>query len=97
VEVVSWKLSAVGGTPRVALAKLTPRPGASARKGVRRAYFPEAPGYVECPVYDRYALPAGFTLTGPAIVEERESTTVIPPGVEATADEYGNLLVEVGR
>ena len=97
VEVVTWKLSAAGGTPRVALAKLSPRSGEGSRKGVRRAYFPEVPGYLECPVYDRYALPAGITLTGPAIVEERESTTVLPPGVEAVVDEYANLLVGVAR
>jgi N-methylhydantoinase A/oxoprolinase/acetone carboxylase beta subunit len=95
VEIVTWKLSAVGGTPRVALAKVPPRSGEGGRKGVRRAYFPEARGYLECPVYDRYALAAGLTLTGPAIVEERESTTVLPPGVEATVDEYANLLVRL--
>ncbi|HMH50950.1 MAG TPA: hydantoinase/oxoprolinase family protein [Candidatus Acidoferrum sp.] len=97
VEVVTWKLSAVGGAPRVALAKQPPRSGDGARKGVRRAYFPEVPGYLECPIYDRHALPAGITLTGPAIVEERESTTVLPPGVEAVVDEYASLLVGVGR
>jgi N-methylhydantoinase A len=97
VEVVTWKLSAVGGAPRVALAKQPSRSGEGTRKGVRRAYFPEVPGYLECPVYDRHALPAGITLTGPAIVEERESTTVLPPGVEAVVDEYASLLVGVGR
>jgi N-methylhydantoinase A len=95
VEVVTWKLSAVAGTPRVALAKQPPRSGEGTRKGVRRAYFPEVPGYLECPVYDRDALPAGITLTGPAIVEERASTTVLPPGVEARVDEYASLLVGV--
>jgi N-methylhydantoinase A/oxoprolinase/acetone carboxylase beta subunit len=47
-------------------------------------------------VYDRYALAPGTSLTGPAIVEERESTTVIPPGVTATVDEYATLLAEIG-
>src|SRR5712691_11699224 len=97
VEVVTWKLSAVGGAPRVALAKQQPRSGEGTRKGVRRAYFPGVPGYLECPIYDRQALPAGVTLTGPAIVEERASTTVLPPGVEAVVDEYASLLVGVGR
>jgi len=61
---------------------------------MRRAYFPEARGYVDTPVYDRYTLGAGMSLTGPAIVEERESTTVLPPGVTATVDAYANLLAE---
>jgi N-methylhydantoinase A len=96
VEVVTWKLSAVGGSPRIALAKAQPEDGGRAVKGGRRAYFPEARGYVDTPVYDRYALAAGARLTGPAIVEERESTTVLPPGATASVDEYANLLVEVG-
>ena len=97
VEVVTWKLSAVGGSPRIALAKAAARSADGSRKGVRRAYFPEARGYADTPVYDRYALTAGMALTGPAIVEERESTTVLPPGVMATVDEYANLVAEVGR
>src|SRR6059036_2042251 len=89
VEVVTWKLSAVGGSPRIALAKAPTQGAGPAVKGGRRAYFPEAPGY------DRYALAAGARLVGPAIVEERESTTVLPPGASASVDEYANLLVEL--
>ncbi len=95
VEIVTWKLSAIGGSPLIALAKASTRSGVSAQKGTRRAYFPEARGYVDTPVYDRYALGAGTRLAGPAIVEERESTTVLPPGTTATVDEYANLIVDV--
>jgi len=97
VEVVTWKLSAVGGSPRIALAKAAADTAAARRKGTRRAYFPEARGYTDTPVYDRYELAAGTSLTGPAIVEERESTTVLPPGVTATVDEYANLIAETKR
>jgi N-methylhydantoinase A len=93
VEVVTWNLSVIGGTPRVELAKAAPPTGRDARKATRPAYFPECSGYVDTPVYDRYALVAGRTITGPAIVEERESTTVLPPGATATVDAYANLLV----
>ena len=94
VEVVTWKLSAVGGSPRIALAKSGASSADVRRKATRRAYFPEARGYTDTPVYDRYELAAGTSLTGPAIVEERESTTVIPPGASATVDEYANLIAE---
>ena len=97
VEVVTWKLSAVGGSPRVALAKADAGSVDVRRKAMRRAYFPEARGYTDTPVYDRYELAAGTMLTGPAIVEERESTTVLPPGVTATVDEYANLIAETRR
>jgi N-methylhydantoinase A/oxoprolinase/acetone carboxylase beta subunit len=44
-------------------------------------------------VFDRYALAPGAEVAGPAIVEERESTTVLPPGTTATVDDYASLIV----
>jgi N-methylhydantoinase A/oxoprolinase/acetone carboxylase beta subunit len=61
-------------------------------KGSRKAYFPEIGGYVETPVYDRYALGPGARLAGPAIVEERESTTVVGPGAVVTVDAHRTLV-----
>jgi N-methylhydantoinase A len=95
VEVVTWKLAAIGGAPRIALAKAPSRAVDGARKPVRKAYFPETRGYVDCPVYDRYRLAAGIELAGPAIVEERESTTVLPPGTAAIVDEHASLIVSL--
>ena len=95
VEAVTWKLSALGGASRIALAKAPTAPVAGGVKGRRRAYFPEAGGWIDCPVYDRYTLAAGLQLAGPAIVEERESTSVLPPGALATVDEYASLVVEL--
>ncbi len=97
VEVVNWRLSAIGTGPELVLPRQTE--GGSldaAQKGRRAAYFPEKGGYVETPVYDRYRLSPGVELCGPAIVEERESTTVLPPGCGGRVDEFGSLLVEVG-
>ena len=46
--------------------------------------------------YDREALRAGNRLTGPAIVNQYDSTTVIPPGIEAHVDRFGSIVIEVG-
>jgi N-methylhydantoinase A/oxoprolinase/acetone carboxylase beta subunit len=96
VETVTWKLAAIGAAPRVSLAKTGETHRESGPKTRRRAWFPECSGWTDCPVYDRYALAPGMQLTGPAIVEERESTSVLPPGATAAVDEYANLLVTVG-
>ena len=93
LEVVTWKVSAVGGTPRVSLAKAAATSDRDPRKGMRSAYFPECGGFVDTPVYDRYAVMSGMAIAGPAIVEERESTTVLPPGAKAVVDAYANLIV----
>jgi len=95
VEVVTWKLAAIGGTPRVDLPKAPAASVTGGLKGRRRAYFPETRAYIDAPVYDRYGLAAGMEIAGPAIVEERESTSVLPPGCVARVDEYASLIVEV--
>jgi 5-oxoprolinase (ATP-hydrolysing)/N-methylhydantoinase A len=50
---------------------------------------------VEAAVYDRYALEPGDRIEGPAIVEEREATTVVPPGDRLTVDAHLNLRIAV--
>ena len=42
-------------------------------------------------IYERERLPLGARLAGPAIVEQTDTTTVIPPGVTARVDPVGNL------
>jgi len=69
--------------------------GGTARKGARRVIFPEAPEGVETDVFDRYALPPGFTTAGPAVFEENESTFVVGPGAEVRLLADGSLLAEV--
>ena len=50
---------------------------------------------MDAPVYDRYALRGGMHLTGPAIVEERESTIVLRPGMSLEVDGFLNVVVEI--
>ncbi len=73
---------------------LTPH-GAAARKGARPVWFPEAGGFVETAVYNRYALRAGEAIDGPAVFEENESTFIIGPGGHATILEDGTIDVRL--
>jgi N-methylhydantoinase A len=76
-------------------------PGAAGRaaggaiKGSRRAYFPEAGGFVSTTVYDRYRLSVGEKLAGPAVVEEDGSTLVVGPGAAAIVAPSGNLIISL--
>jgi N-methylhydantoinase A len=67
---------------------------ADARIGERRAYFG---GYVPTTIYERARLPLGARLAGPAIVEQDDTTSVIPPGVTALVDDAGNLRLRRDR
>ena len=95
IETLSWRLGGAGETPRIELNFSGRRTDAAAViKGMRDAHFP-GHGFVACKVYDRYALPPGFSFSGPAIVEERESTVVIGPEGHVTIDEHLNLIVDI--
>jgi N-methylhydantoinase A len=62
--------------------------------GARRAYFG---AFVDTTIYERARLPLGARLAGPAIVEQTDTTTVIPPGVTALVDEAGTLRLRRDR
>ncbi len=100
IELLTWRVRVSGMRAPVKPARLpqsSPDP-ASARKGERPVYFSEIADFVPTPVYDRYQLCAGMQIPGPAIVEERESTIVVRPNMEATVDDYGNVrLARAGR
>ncbi len=95
LEIINWRVVANGPRPEMNLH--LPRgisDRSDARKGSRRAYFPESSGFVETAVYDRYAFQPGVEFTGPAIVEERESTLIVGPRGCARVDENLNVIVE---
>jgi N-methylhydantoinase A len=54
-------------------------------------------GWRETPIYRRGQLPPGATLTGPAIVEQLDTTIVIEPGDRLHVDALSNLMIEVGE
>jgi N-methylhydantoinase A len=62
-------------------------------KGSRAAYFDEAKGFVETAVYDRNALSPASTLKGPAIIEEKDTTIIVPPGASVAIDAHRNVIV----
>jgi N-methylhydantoinase A len=99
IEALNWRVVVSGPVPDISVSG--PRsgahtPAAPVAKGTRPAYFPEARGYVDTPVYDRYALTPGAAFTGPAIIEERESTTVAGPGARVSVDSRLTLILEPG-
>ena len=50
-------------------------------------------GFIETPIHNRANLRPGMTIPAPAIIEQRDTTTLLPPGYAAAVDEYGNLII----
>lgn len=67
---------------------------ADAIAGHRDVWFPGS-GFTATPVYDRARLGPGHRFAGPAIVEQTDSTTVVPPGAAVEIDGLGNILIHV--
>ncbi len=99
VEVQNWRLLVKGPRPPVQLRQVPITDDTDtqvALKGTRQAFFRAVGDFLDCPVYDRYRLPPGCNLQGPAIIEEQESTAVIGPQDQASIDRWLNLIIEVG-
>jgi N-methylhydantoinase A len=97
IEALSWRVACVAPSTdiRIGAGESQSDEGASARRGERQVLF-EGHGWQTCAVYDRYALRTGATFSGPALIEERESTCVIGPGAQLRVDEMMNLVIDLG-
>ncbi len=62
--------------------------------GHREVYFEDG-GWRKTAIYQRTALPVGFTVRGPAVIEQNDTTTLVVPGASATVDERLNLICKV--
>jgi N-methylhydantoinase A len=101
IEALNFRVVVSGPLPDISVSGAKLRAASTAEtpvpKGTRKAYFPEAGGYVDTPVYDRYTLTPGAAFAGPAIIEERESTTVAGPGARVRVDSRLTLILEPGQ
>src|SRR5262249_37325012 len=95
VEIVTLRVTASGRVRSFTLPRLSHRRAARARPGRRPVYFTGV-GWREWPCVPRDSLRAGTVVRGPAIVEQLDSTTLVPRGHRATADRVGTLILRAG-
>lgn len=93
VEFVSVRVVAIGRAPELELPRQSKTKSPPKPKGKRPVYFLER-GTVLTPIYERAQLQAGQKITGPCLIEETTSTTVVPPNFLVRVDEYTSLLIE---
>ena len=97
VEVVSYRLrvrvTVPKYEPRAEPPPTSPQSPEIAVKGTRRLHL-SATSSVEATLYERDRLDIGMTIAGPAIVEQFDATTVIPPGWTGRVDGYRNLILQ---
>lgn len=98
VEIYGLRIEAIGVVPKPELPKEKPVSTLdNALKEYRDVHFEEAGGFVSTPIYDRTAVPVKSEISGPAIVEQLDSTVVIPPEFTAKVDEYRNIIMTLNK
>ncbi len=97
VEIVNLRIVAMGIIPKPDLSEIERKSSlADARKPNRKVWFKDA-GFVDTDIYEREILPVGATFEGPAIIEQPDTTTVMPPKTHCQVDNYGNLIIKVEK
>lgn len=96
-EILNIRMAACGKvhTPALVEEAFVGRESAEFKKGERQAYFEEADGYVNTPVFDGDRMGVGNVVEGPAIVELSTTTIIIPPKSNLELTAFGSFLVEL--
>jgi N-methylhydantoinase A len=96
--IVDLHTTVFGRRPGIALDSMLDRDaagsGVEAVIGNRKVWFHQG-GWQDTPIYDRSHLPSGFAFSGPAIIEQLDTTTVVEPGSDVVVDSFGNLIIKV--
>jgi N-methylhydantoinase A len=99
VNLVNVNCSVIGARPPLDLSTLIDPTGrkatlAAAQSDTRQVMFDGA--WHDTPIYWRDHLPLDVAMTGPAIIEQMDTTTLLEPGDRATGDAEGNILITLG-
>ena len=91
IEIVNFLVTGIAKTGQLGFPEIGSAKAAATPVSRRPVWF--ASGWVETPVYARVDLLQGHAVSGPALIEESASVTVLDPGKKITVDRYGNLLI----
>jgi N-methylhydantoinase A len=91
IETVTLKVVAVSVLQKPEVRILPAQVGTPVPRGTRRVLFEEA--WLEVPIYSRESFGQGCRITGPAVIEEEASATVLCAGQNLAVDPFGNLLI----
>ncbi len=95
MELVTFRVKAAMPGARIDIASHASgrRRAAPAPSAFRHVAFDASGTRIDCPIFDRSGLVPGDSLDGPAIIEQMDTTTLLPPDFRAVADAVGNLLL----
>jgi N-methylhydantoinase A len=93
IEIVTCRVQAVGLVAKD-MVRSPPVSGTVPQWNERQIYFGSSHGWIATRVYRRDSLSVGTELSGPVVIEEMSSTTVVLPGQQAVVDRFGNIRIQ---
>ena len=93
IEIFRLNLTAIGLTPKAQLPKFSAGGALPKPQSTRNVVFDGAE--VKTDIFWRDDIPSGVEISGPAVIQQFDSTTWVPPGAVAKVDEYKNLIINV--
>ena len=94
IRILSLRTAVIGRRPKFDLAALAPTGGSLAEASIGKREVWIDNGWRKTQIYDRLALPVGARISGPAILEQSDTTIFVDPGLSAEVDRFGNLVVK---
>ena len=97
IQLVNFRVSAIGIVSKAEVKKdeMESENAENAQVQERKVFF-EKEGLIQTPIYARGLLRAGNKIMGPAVIEQMDSTVVIPPGYYGSIDFYRNIIIQEG-
>ncbi|PTW59359.1 N-methylhydantoinase A [Breoghania corrubedonensis] len=95
MRVMNYRIAVIGRRPQLDMGVFAPvdgKPAQACRIGTRQVYVDGA--FHEAGVYERLQLEVGATIEGPALLEQADTTIFVDPGLVATVDPFGNLVIK---
>jgi N-methylhydantoinase A len=95
IELTTFRVVAVGRTRKPTIRK--PSAVTAPQPGRRRIFEPATQEWTEADVFEWLAMPAGFRVSGAAVIEHPETTVYVGPGQTALLDDAGNLSIDLSK
>ncbi len=97
VDLFRLNLTAIGVVPKAELMRYADKTGAPEPSTTRPVYFDGQEEPVETPIYRHEDLPAGAVMEGPLVIEQLDSTVLVPPGTRAETGAWLNIIIHLGE
>ncbi|MDP6588119.1 MAG: hydantoinase/oxoprolinase family protein [Alphaproteobacteria bacterium] len=97
VDLFRLNLTAIGEVAKAELMRHAEKGGTPEPSTTRPVYFDGQEEPIETPIYRHEDLPAGAVMAGPLVIEQLDSTVLVPPGCRAETGAWLNIIIHLGE